>query len=135
MSYAGAADRHHGLRHVQVDHGAGAQSLQLHVRDRLELHLGRQLAEGTVDQPARGIGVDVADHAELEIVAGQYAAGEIAHVVRRDACNGFERAADRASVRVIGECGRPRNERFLTRPTIESARETALLTEASLPGS
>ena len=51
--------------------------------------LGRQRAEGPVDQPAGGRGVDVADDADLERVAREHAAHIVPHVVGGDARRRF----------------------------------------------
>ena len=53
----------------------------LAVGDRLEIVLGRQAAEHAVDQRAGGLGVDVADDRDRQLVAREHAAHIVAQVV------------------------------------------------------
>ena len=82
---AGAAEIHHRLRHVELDDDAAAEPLRNDIGDRRQLGLGRQRAEGAVEQPARGLGIDVADDRDLEGVARQHAAGIGLEIVDGDA--------------------------------------------------
>jgi len=63
------------LRHIEMDDDPAAQLLRDDRRDRLELGLGRQRAEGAVDELSGGRRIDVADDGDLEIVARERCAG------------------------------------------------------------
>ena len=69
------AELHHRLRHVERDDDAAAQALRNDRRDRREVGFRRQRAEGAVDELAGGLGVDVADDGDLDIVARERATG------------------------------------------------------------
>ena len=73
----------HALRNVAVD--------DLHQRPMLDRGFGdlghpgalRQFAEHLVEHNRQLIGVDVADHRDLETLAGEQALAETAQIVRR----------------------------------------------------
>jgi len=66
---------HHRLRHIEMDDDAAAEPLRDDRGDRLELGLGRQRTEGAIEERAGGLGIDVADDGDLDVVARQRAPG------------------------------------------------------------
>ena len=66
-----------------------------------DLALGRQRAEHLVEQRAERRRIDIADHADLQFVAREHAAGIGLEVVARNQRNRFQRAVERTSVRMI----------------------------------
>ena len=101
------AEVDHRLRHVEIDHDAAAEPARRGVGDRLEVVLRRQAGEGAVDQRAGGLGVDVADDRDRQLVAREGAAHIVAQVVGGDARHRFQRALALAAVRMAGERGLP----------------------------
>ncbi len=63
---AGAAERHHGLRHVERHERALRRLGGLDLGDRRQAGLGRQCAECLVQQLAERVGVDIADHGDAQ---------------------------------------------------------------------
>ena len=55
---------HHRLRHIEVDDDAAAEPLRDDRDDRRELGLGRQRAEGAIDERAGGLLVTVVGRPE-----------------------------------------------------------------------
>jgi len=71
---AGAAERHHGLRHVERNEGALRRFGRLDIGHRGEAGLGRQCAERAVEQFAERGRVDIADHRDPQRILGQHPA-------------------------------------------------------------
>ena len=98
-----AAEGDHRLRHVEIDHDAAAQPARGGVGDGHPPGFGRQRAEGGVDEAGHALGVDVADHADLEVLARQDAPGIALEIVDGDAGHRFERADHRPPIGMAGE--------------------------------
>src|SRR5262249_58754866 len=71
----GPAELHHRLRHVERNDDTAPQPLRNHRRDRREVGFRRQRGESAIDELAGGLGVDVADDGDLEVVARKRTAG------------------------------------------------------------
>ena len=99
----GPPKRHRGLRNVEIDHDAAAEPLRRDARDRQQLGLGRQRAEGVVDEPAGGRGIDVADHRDLERIAREHALDVAAKIVGGDVRHRLERAVHLARIGMARE--------------------------------
>src|SRR5258707_4129558 len=101
--YSRPAEIHYRLRHIEMDDDPAAQLLRDDRRDRLELGLGRQRAEGAVDKLSGGRRLHVAHGGDLWIVARERAPGGGSQVVDGDLGHGFERAVHRLAVGMVGE--------------------------------
>src|SRR5262245_14853298 len=75
-----AAEGHHRLWHVHLDDDALSEPLQMGGVDGRQVGLGRQPAEHLVEHCRGGGRIDVADHADLQLVAGKHAAGVILEI-------------------------------------------------------
>ncbi len=92
---AGPAEIDHRLRHVEIDIDAPPEPLRHCRRDRRQLCLRRQRAEHAVEHGLCGVGVDVADDRDLEVVARQHPMLVSLQIVDGDCRHRFQRAADR----------------------------------------
>ncbi len=88
------------LRHVEIDNDATAEPGRFYICDRLQVILGRQLGESTINQFARGFSVDVADDRHRQFVTCENAAHIIAQIVGGDGRDRLQRAPGLASVRM-----------------------------------
>ena len=80
---AAMAELRHGLRHFHLDDLAGRAERRLGVGDRREHRMLRQGAKHLVELAAERLGVDVADHGDHKLVAGEDAADIVAQVLVR----------------------------------------------------
>ena len=100
---AGAAERHHGLRHVERNERALRRLGGLDVGDRRQAGFGRQAAEGLVEQLAERVGIDVADHRDLQRILGQHAADVVLQIGDVDLRHAFQRAVGRPAIGMVAK--------------------------------
>src|ERR1043166_38463 len=104
---ARAAELDHCLRHVEIDHHAGAEPAHRHVGNGRQRGLRRQAAEHLVDQSTGAFGIDVADDADGQRATREDARHVALEIVGIDLRHGFEGAVVRPPIRVIGKRRRP----------------------------
>ena len=103
----GTAERHHGLRHVELDDNAPPETLRRHGRDRRQFRLRGQRTENAVEHLLHRLGVDVADDRDFQIGARQRPVRVAFEIVDGDGRHRFQRACHRAPIGMIDERGLP----------------------------
>jgi hypothetical protein len=98
-----AAEGDGRLRHVERNERALRRPGHLHVGDRRQARLRRQVAEGLVEQLAERCRIDVADHGDLQRILGEHAAGVILEVGDGDLGHALQRAGARPAVRMVAK--------------------------------
>src|SRR4029078_1792670 len=101
------AESDDGLRNIDIDHDALAETGRRGIRYRLEIVLGGQCTESAADHPASCFGLDSADDLYLQFVAREHAAHVFAQIGRSDTRYRFKSAFAFAAVGMIGESGLP----------------------------
>ena len=100
---AWAAERHHGLRHVERNEGALRRPGGFDLGDRRQASLGGQGAEGLVEQLAERGRIDIADHGNPQRILRQHAADVILHDGGIDRRHALQRAVGLAGIGMVAE--------------------------------